>query len=490
MRAAIFLSTLAVAYAAPAPQMINIGAVEAQKITTVVPPAAAATDAVVYNAASAASKAAEEITANGLLKRTDCGVHDPCCAQPDGFGPVTSPDTADAFLANSLYSAIADGAPVPQGYSLSFSDLQASISAPGYLGLYTLKSYDTIKCQQLCDAEFACYGFNIYIERDPSLNPANSCPDPASITNYKCTLWGAWLTETATNRGQWREQFQVVIAGSNGYSKLDAPPAQDGFKGPTRLGGAIDAPPNSAGQSTYIGMRFFPGVYDPSQCAAACTATTDYNRRQATNGDFKSCNFFNSYVLSEDNVAQGTYCSFYTQEWDARYATNYGQHRGDSYYSVSQSYAYTAEARSQKLPDTATQKAVAEKDPLDLSVMLQRFLSLDRSTRITKVELTLLQESLKKRFGTAPTVTELKDIRKEYLMFRGDIPFRETWGFLQWAARARSEWMINKDNRIRILDLTPDAVCYRFPEYGVMEEGTKRIRDAFRPLVIPNALRH
>lgn len=84
MRAAIFLSTLAVAYAAPAPQMINIGAVEAQKITTVVPPAAAATDAVVYNAASAASKAAEEITANGLLKRTDCGVHDPCCAQPDG----------------------------------------------------------------------------------------------------------------------------------------------------------------------------------------------------------------------------------------------------------------------------------------------------------------------------------------------------------------------------------------------------------------------
>lgn len=84
MRAAIFLSTLAVAYAAPAPQMINIGAVEAQKVTTVVPPAAAATDAVVYNAASAASKAAEEITANGLSKRTDCGVHDLCCVQPDG----------------------------------------------------------------------------------------------------------------------------------------------------------------------------------------------------------------------------------------------------------------------------------------------------------------------------------------------------------------------------------------------------------------------
>lgn len=116
-----------------------------------------------------------------------------------------------------MYSDIAGDAPAPQGYSQSFSNLQASTSAPGYLGLYTLQSYDTIKCQQLCDAESACYGFNIYIERDPSVNPADLCPDPPSITNYKCTLWGASLTaETATNRGQWREQFQIVIAGSNG----------------------------------------------------------------------------------------------------------------------------------------------------------------------------------------------------------------------------------------------------------------------------------
>lgn len=44
--------------------------------------------------------------------------------------------------------------------------------------------------------------------------------------------------------------------------------------------------------------------------------------------------------------------------------------------------------------------------------------------------------------------------------------------------------MVNKDNRFRVLNLTPDAVCYTFPEDGVTEDGMKPLRDAFRPLVI------
>jgi len=49
-----------------------------------------------------------------------------------------------------------------------------------------------------------------------------------------------------------------------------------------------------------------------------------------------------SYVVSENNVAQGTYCAFYTQSYDESYATNYGQYDAEgNYYSVSNSYGYT-----------------------------------------------------------------------------------------------------------------------------------------------------
>lgn len=85
------------------------------------------------------------------------------------------------------------------------------------MGLYTMNSFDTVLCQEHCDAAPACYAINVYMERDPSLNPAAGCDNPPSITNYKCTLWGTTITgDTATNVGQWRQNFHVVLAGSNG----------------------------------------------------------------------------------------------------------------------------------------------------------------------------------------------------------------------------------------------------------------------------------
>lgn len=118
---------------------------------------------------------------------------------------------------SSLAQTYADGAPIPQGYTRVFQDQFASTSAPGYLGLYTLTSYDTIKCQQLCDTAPSCYAFNVYYERDPTLEPADACPNPPSTINIKCTLWGTQISkDTATNSGQTRNQFRVVINGSNG----------------------------------------------------------------------------------------------------------------------------------------------------------------------------------------------------------------------------------------------------------------------------------
>lgn len=115
----------------------------------------------------------------------------------------------------------ARNAPTPQGYTLSFVDLDASSNAYSYMGLYTLKSYDTIKCQELCDAADLCTAFNIYMERDPTVKPADECPNPPSFTNIKCTLWGSGVTpETAKNKGQYRRDFHVVITASNGETQL------------------------------------------------------------------------------------------------------------------------------------------------------------------------------------------------------------------------------------------------------------------------------
>lgn len=87
-----------------------------------------------------------------------------------------------------------------------------------------------------------------------------------------------------------------------GYNKLAPPPANAGFSGPSGLGGATQAP------SGYIGMRFYPGVYDPSQCAAACVATTAYDKYHlvSASGTYDACNYFNSYVLSKNNEPLGT----------------------------------------------------------------------------------------------------------------------------------------------------------------------------------------
>ncbi len=146
------------------------------------------------------------------------------------------------------------------------------------------------------------------------------------------------------------DSFHVVIAGSNGYNKNAAPPAQSGFTGPVELGGAINAPLDPVTQqNTYMGYKFFSfsqvqtfanGV---TACTAACTAQTGYNcRHPPSTGKPSVCNQVVVYVLSDENQPQGIYCSMYTEEWAPEYATNYGQYRGSHYWSVSQVYAYTA----------------------------------------------------------------------------------------------------------------------------------------------------
>lgn len=118
-------------------------------------------------------------------------------------------------------------------YTQVFRDLNASIEASSYIGLYTLETYNTSECAAYCDNTALCTSFNLYIERDPSVNPSANdstaatvwgywCPNPASITNFKCTLWGSSIDASeADNYGEYREEFHTVITGSNGYDKTN-----------------------------------------------------------------------------------------------------------------------------------------------------------------------------------------------------------------------------------------------------------------------------
>jgi hypothetical protein len=125
---------------------------------------------------------------------------------------MNSPDTAAAFLAYQPFHDAANDAAVPQGYSLSFSNLEASSQTTSYLGYKTLSSYDTIACASYCDQLDGCIAFNIYYERDPSITPAASCPNPSSVTNIKCVRWGVQVNQaTAKNTGQYRSKSLVSL---------------------------------------------------------------------------------------------------------------------------------------------------------------------------------------------------------------------------------------------------------------------------------------
>ena len=236
------------------------------------------------------------------------------------------------------------------------------------MGLHTFRTYNTLRCASKCDQAEGCQAFNIYAERDPSVNPdAVNCPNPRSFTNYRCSLWGAPVAaDEATNMGQYRDTFQTAVTSSNGmptcstlgqnifiadftslgYNKAAAPPSLKGYNGPTELGGAINAPEDAMGHNTYMGYKFFPfngsQGYDPQTCADACDAQTLFNRQHpASDNTSQSCIFFAAYVISKNALPQGLYCSFYNTTWDRSYATSHGQYRGNNTYTISRPYSYT-----------------------------------------------------------------------------------------------------------------------------------------------------
>ncbi|KAF1991625.1 hypothetical protein K402DRAFT_314231, partial [Aulographum hederae CBS 113979] len=143
-----------------------------------------------------------------------------CAPQPSAYGPAVKPDTDAAFVKSATLQKNSINNVPPPGWAKIFSNATASINGDDqtkYLGYFELKGYNASECADYCDDVDGCIAFNMFYERDPVLNPADSCPNPAGSTHIKCSIWGSPVTiDKATNSGQWRHQFHVVIAGSNG----------------------------------------------------------------------------------------------------------------------------------------------------------------------------------------------------------------------------------------------------------------------------------
>ncbi|KAI4761460.1 hypothetical protein E4T52_06391 [Aureobasidium sp. EXF-3400] len=174
----------------------------------------------------------------------------------------------------------------------------------------------------------------------------DSTPDPVvapnNYTNYdQQAAINAVLAEIIGNPLPQKRSLSVeerasstsaenYISPSDGYADIAIPDSA-----------AVNAPLNCNGADTFMGSKLFSsGPFDESLCAVACTAQSAYNLRHPPSSEPpKLCQFYNTYVLFKDGVPQGQYCSLYTQAWNASYATNTGQWRGKSHYTIQQSVA-------------------------------------------------------------------------------------------------------------------------------------------------------
>jgi len=165
------------------------------------------------------------------------------------------------------------------------------------------------------------------------------------LTISRCSFWGAPIdSSTATNTGQYRGNFQVLIAGSNGYVNMKPPATPAGYTTPYNLNNAsINAPLDCNGASTYMGVRMFNTVpFDVNLCASACTSTSQYDLAHPPMDGSPPmiCRFFVTYLLLKNGAVLGQYCALYNETWSATFATNFGQYDSQgNHFTILDSYS-------------------------------------------------------------------------------------------------------------------------------------------------------
>jgi hypothetical protein len=255
---------------------------------------------------------------------------------------TTGPDTAADFLAYSAYSSAANNASTPSGYTKTFTNLNASNNADGYSGYTILSTYDVASCAAQCTTNTNCHAFNIFYERTPSPSSFNStCSSTATI---KCVFWNGPVTASnAVNTGSTQNNFEIVIAGSNGYI-ADTVSASPGYTTPIFLdNAAIQAPLDCNSKDTYLGFQIFTGPFNAAKCAQACSTQAAYSlAHPPSDGSTpKTCKFFNTFQELKNGVVLDQKCVLYSQTWGRIVATNTGYWYGGDRFTVGLSYVYS-----------------------------------------------------------------------------------------------------------------------------------------------------
>lgn len=166
-------AAVALAMPAPLPQEIDVGMVLAAPEPITYDPVVGATAQVVsYDFTSMLAQAtapATSVATDAAATATAIEKRGAACtslAAGASGAPAYSPDTPAAFASNSDFASVAINAPVPTGYSNTFTNANASnryayliiidkfetycYSAYGYLGFTTLSTFDTAKCAAKC----------------------------------------------------------------------------------------------------------------------------------------------------------------------------------------------------------------------------------------------------------------------------------------------------------------------------------------------------
>jgi hypothetical protein len=172
-------------------------------------------------------------------------------------------------------------------------------------------------------------------------DPGAGCSNPSSTTVIKASFWGNTVgPATATNSGQYRAGFQVVIAGSNAYNVEQCPTPITGFNQNYLGECTIHAPATSCSQGqpdSYLGSQTFKdAILDHSRCKAICDTFAQRNSADA-------CNFFTSYMLVTNGKCGVQQCGFYKRAWtkDAGYCTETGQVQGSNTVSIKWASSFT-----------------------------------------------------------------------------------------------------------------------------------------------------
>jgi len=219
------------------------------------------------------------------------------------------------------------------------------------MGYSLLNSYDTVGCAAQCDKIVGCQAINVAFERAPQVDPGTNCTNPPSTTLIKCVFWGGPVTpQNAVNNGQWRgNDFHVVIAGSNGYTKNDPTLGQvvPGYTLVGNLGNAtVNAPTYDAdGVYSYMGYKAYNdgAAFSIERCAAACSAQSAYNiAHPPQDGSTPTtCQYFATYYLMKNGNVQSQVCSMYSESWGTQYAVNTGYFYGSDVYTIRSSVIYS-----------------------------------------------------------------------------------------------------------------------------------------------------